>query len=154
MDRISPQKNLQHHSTKFSAASQLELLPGRDAPVSAPVDKAHLVTIPTVRRVIRYAMGLADLDPKEVYDPLEYDKATWSKIENGSVEFAASKVKRFSAAVGNNALLMWLANEGGFDLRPQKSELQEQLDAERAENAKLRQEIATVMNFVRETQRK
>lgn len=152
MPSISPKQVYQGNTSRLRSVEgpQLELLSAGRA--SSPVDSAYLLTLPSLRRAIRYSISLADLEPKEVFEPLEIDKASWSRIENGSMEFPAGKLNRLRLVVGNDAVHRWLAHEAGFDLRPLKSALQEQLDLERAENARLRQENETIKNFVRETQ--
>lgn len=140
----------QPRSTISVGVAQLELLPTRKAVV--PVDKAYVLSLPTLRRAIRYSVSLADLEPKQIYEPLDMDKAVWSRIENGSMSFPADHFSSLADITRNEAPLIWWANQRGFDLRPLKTELQEQLDAERAANADLRRQLETITNFVQQTQ--
>lgn len=149
MAKFSQKQDLQRQSTKLTGVDgpQLELLaPSRP---TSPVDKAYLMSLSSLRRAIRYSMSLSDLEPKEVYEPLGIDKATWSRIENGGMDFPASKLKRFGKITQNHAALMWLAHDDGFDLRPYKSELQAQLEQERAEKAELRKENDVLRGLLR-----
>lgn len=120
--------------------------------VAPPIDKAYLLTLPSLRRAIRYSVSLPDLDPKQVYEPLDMDKAIWSRIENGGMSFPADQLLTLADVTHNDAPLAWLAHRRGYELRPLKSELQEQLDAERAANVELRRQLETITNFVRQTQ--
>jgi hypothetical protein len=117
---------------------QLPLLETRKT--CPPVDRAYLLALPNLRRAIRYSVSLADLEPKQVYDPLGMDKAIWSRIENGSMSFPADDLAKLALITGNDAPLMWLANARGYDLRPQRTELEEQLEAEKAHNAELQRQ--------------
>ncbi len=105
-----------------------------------PVDKAYLLALPNFRRALRYSLSLADLEPKQVYEPLGMDKATWSRIENGLQAFPPDQLGKLAMLVGNDAPLMWLAHSRGYELRPLKSELQEQLEAERERSAELQRQ--------------
>jgi hypothetical protein len=142
----------QRTSTKSLDVSQLSLLPQRTPP-KAP-DLTYLVSLPTFRRVVRYSMSLADLEPKQVYEPLGKDKATWSRIEGGDMGFPADLVIPFQSITQNSALVMWLAHQDGYDVTSMRkrqddkdkriAELEQRL--ERAE-----QEKAVIAKFVRET---
>lgn len=140
----------QRQSTISTDVAQLELLPTRKPPIS--LDKGYLLGLPNLRRAIRYSVSLADLDPKQVYEPLDMDKAIWSRIENGGMSFPADQIGTLASITRNHAPLTWLAQQQGFELRPLKSELQEQLEAERASNADLRRQLETITNFVCQTQ--
>src|SRR6478609_5925216 len=102
-----------------------------------PVDKAYVLSLPSFRRALRYSLSLADLDPKQVYEPLDMDKATWSRIENGQQAFPPDMLNQLAEITGNDAPLIWLAHSRGYELRPLKSELQERLDAAEANAAEL-----------------
>lgn len=140
----------QRQSTFSTDVAQLELLPTRK--VGTVVDKAYVLGLPTLRRAIRYSVSLADLEPKQVYEPLDMDKAIWSRIENGGMSFPADQLGRLAEITRNEAPLTWLAHQSGFELRPLKSELLEQLEAERATTADLRRQLETITNFVQQTQ--
>lgn len=131
-------RDSQQVSTNSPAVEQLDFLSARKAPV--PVDKPYLVALPNFRRALRYSVSLADLEPKQVYEPLGMDKATWSRIESGYQCFPPEKLQELAAITGNNAPLMWLAHNLGFDLRPLRSELEEQLEAERERADELERE--------------
>lgn len=156
MGTLRQKKDPQHHSTKLRGveSGQVDWLGDtkNDRKPKGEVNRAYLLGLPTLRRAIRYALSLADLEPKEVYEQLGMDKATWSRIENGLQDFPAGKLGRLRLILGNDAVHMWLAHEAGQELKPLRSELEIQLEAERAENADLRQRLATITEFVRETQ--
>lgn len=152
MPRFSLREVPQHNTSKLAGdGPQLELLPTR-APCP-PVDKAYTLGLPNLRRVIRYSVSLPDLEAKQVYIPLKMDKATWSRIANGDMSFPADLLGALADVTQNEAPLIWWAHQRGFDLRPLKSELQEQLDAERAEKLELRRENELLRSLFRETRK-
>jgi hypothetical protein len=145
----------QHQSTKSRGVEQLTLLPvGRSG--SAAPDIAYLLALPTLRRAIRYSMSLADVEPKQIYDPLGKDKAVWSRIENGDMSFPADDLLKFCSLVGNDAALLWLAYHAGYDIASMKKR-QDDKDRRIAElEAKLAEselEKAVIAKFVKETMR-
>lgn len=128
-------KDSQRVSSNSRPVAQLELLPTRKP--CPPVDKTYVLSLTSFRRALRYSLSLADLEPKQVYEPLEMDKATWSRIENGLQAFPPELLNRLAEITGNDAPLIWLANSRGYELRPLKSELQERLAAAEVEMAEL-----------------
>lgn len=142
----------QRESTKSNDVEQLTLLPTRKA--SPPPDLDYLVALPNARRALRYSLSLADLEPKQVYEPLGMDKAVWSRIENGGAGFPAHKIRCLSAVVGNDAFLFWLCHDNGFDIHSMRK-VQDDKDRRiaelEAELAKEREEKAIIAKFVRET---
>ncbi len=115
---------------------------------SAPVDGEYLRRLPSLRRAVAYSLSLADMDPKEAYGPLGMDKATWSRIINGSQEVPASLFKPLRKLTGNNAPMEWLAFDEGFELTPLMSELERQLLEERAARAEAERENALMRSLI------
>lgn len=81
---------------------------------------------------------------------MEMDKAIWSRIENGGMSFPADEITKLADITGNNAPLIWLAQAQGFELRPLKSELQEQLETALAEKAETDRENALLRKLILE----
>lgn len=104
-----------------SKSPQIDLLTGRAS--CPPPDIPYLLGLPSLRRAIRYSMSLADLEPKQVYGPLNKDKAIWSRIENGDMSFPADDLTRFCDIVGNDAVILWLAHHAGFDVVTMKKRM-------------------------------
>jgi hypothetical protein len=139
----------QRQSTSSTDVEQLDLIPRRKP--SAAVDRDHVRRLPSLRRAINYSLSLADMDPKEAYGPLEMDKAIWSRITNGGMSFPADELPKLKAVTGNEAAIYWLATACGFDLRPLRNELEQQIDALKAENAELRHDVSTLTRLWKET---
>lgn len=104
----------QHKSTRSRDVEQLSLLPSRKP--CPPPDLDYVKALPNFRRAMRYAISLADLEPKQVYGPLDKDKATWSRIEGGDMSFPVDDLIHFCAVVDNDVVLMWLLASMGYDL--------------------------------------
>jgi hypothetical protein len=139
-------KDSQRLGTESLAGEQIDFLAAKKP--CRPVDKAYLLSLPSFRRALRYSLSLADLEPKQVYDPLDMDKATWSRIENGQQAFPPELLWKLASITGNDAPLMWLANSRGYELRPLKSELQERLDAAEAHAAELERQNALMRELL------
>jgi hypothetical protein len=128
----------QRVGTDSRPVSQVDWLnPRKPCP---PVDKAYVLSLSSFRRALRYSLSLADLEPKQVYEPLDMDKATWSRIENGQQAFPPDQLGLLASITGNDAPLIWLAHARGYELRPLKSELEERLAAAEAERAELQRQ--------------
>lgn len=142
----------QQRSTKSATVEQLSLLPTRKA--CPPPDLAYVEALPNFRRALRYAMSLADLEPKQVYGPLGKDKATWSRIENGDMSFPADDLLHFCEIVGNDAVLMWLNCSAGYDLasmRKAQDDKDKRIAELESQLAEERREKDIIARFVRET---
>lgn len=131
--------DLQRSTNDLSAFAQLDMLAAPAKP-SAPVDPAYLIALPSLRRAIRYSMSLRDLEPKQVYEQLGKDAAAWSRIENGGISFPADDMAKLIKITGNDAPLRWLAFQCGYEIVPLRTELEEQLQTERAEKAELQRQ--------------
>jgi hypothetical protein len=135
---------------------QLSLLPMQKTKVCPPVDVTYLRSIPTLRRAIRYSVSLFDLEPKQIFEPLEMDKAIWSRIENGSMSFPADELVKLSAITQNKAPFLWLAHQFGYDierlpmLRDDKDRRIAELELQLAQE---RHDRAVITKFVSERMR-
>jgi hypothetical protein len=143
---------LKQAETTFQVLQQTDMFSPRKL-VSPTVDLAYVRTLPTFRRAMRYGYSVAGLEPKDVYEPLGHDKATWSKIDSGAMSFQADKILKFCDVTRNIAIVEWLAFQAGHELRPLRSELQERLEAAEARAAAAENELEVVKRFFRETKR-
>jgi plasmid maintenance system antidote protein VapI len=143
---------MQRRSTISAEVEQLSLLPTRKP--CPPPDLAYLVALPNFRRAMRYAMSLADMEPKQVYGPLGKDKATWSRIENGDMSLGADDLLHFCEVVGNDAALLWLNASQGYDIatmRKAQDDKDKRIEALEQQLAQAEQEKEIIARFVRET---
>lgn len=144
----------QRTSTMSTQVEQLHLLPHRTE--AKRPDVVYLASLPSFRRAVRYSMSLADLEPKQVYEPLGKDKATWSRIEGGDMGFPTDLLLPFQAITNNDAPLMWLVHSAGYDvntLRKRQDDKDLEIQRLRDELAQERAEKAVIAKFVKETLR-
>lgn len=144
----------QRRSTTSAEVEQLSLIPFRKP--CPPPDLAYLMSLPNFRRAMRYAMSLADMEPKQVYGPLGKDKATWSRIENGDMSFPADDLLHFCEVVGNDAALMWLNCSAGYDITTMRKTLDDKdkrIEQLEAQLAAANQEKEIIAKFIRENMR-
>jgi hypothetical protein len=144
----------QHKPTRSDKVEQLALLPAKA--LCPPPDLERLTALPNWRRAMRYSISLADLEPKEVYVPMEKDKGTWSRIESGDMSLTVSELPKFQRIVGNDALLLWLNHDAGYDiktLRLRQDDKDRRIFELERQLAEERREKEIIAKFVRETVR-
>lgn len=72
----------------------------------------------------------AGLQPKQVFDVLKIDKTQWSRWVNTGEGVSWSKLSTLMDHCGNDAPVLWMAHDRGFDvnaMRKRETELQMQL---------------------------
>jgi hypothetical protein len=147
----------QRHSTSLlTDENQLPLIPSASRKNSAPPDVDYLKTLPSFRRVVRYSISLADLEPKQVYEPMDMDKAIWSRIENGGMSFPADDILKLRSITGNCAPLLWLNHQEGIDIRnlPRLRDDKDRRIAElEAQLAQERHNAQVIAQFVKDNMR-
>ena len=83
----------------------------------------------------------AGLEPKQVQDAVKADKAQWSRWASGSEGIVWPKFTALMDACGNDAPLLWMAHNRGWDLhsmRRVENELQRQVRMLQEENGALK----------------
>lgn len=116
---------------------------------SDPVDIVHLRAIPTLDRAIAYSLHLAGMDPKEAYGPLNIDKASWSRMIRGQQGFPGHLIQPVRMLTGNQAGLMWMAYQDGCEIKPLRSELEQQIQARDEKIAELEQRLEIEREYAR-----
>lgn len=145
---VSGQVSQPASTSSLSVVEQLDLLGSQRRKPSAPVDATYLRVLPTLRRAIAYSLSLADMDPKEAYQPLSIDKASWSRMMTGQQEIPGSLLYPVRQLTGNQAGLMWLAYQDNCEIRPLRSELEQQLEDERARASELERENVVLRSLI------
>lgn len=83
----------------------------------------------------------AGLAPKEVQDALKTDKAQWSRWESGAEGIVWPKFSALMDVCGNDAPLLWMLSQRGYDLaslRKRETETERELRQAREEIAALK----------------
>jgi hypothetical protein len=135
---------MQRSATKLKDVAQLALLPEPPKVVSRPVSFDRIYTLDSTHEALLYGCELARLAPKQIYGEMGIDKTAWSRISTGEFDLDGRDIRRFSAVVQNDAYLLYLNHQHGYDLAAMRktmddkdrviAELQEQLAAERLKN--------------------
>jgi hypothetical protein len=117
-----------------------------------------VVTLQEVQRekTLGGSIGLcikaAGFEPKEVIDKLKMDKAQWSRWESGQEGVIWPKLSSVMDFCGNDAPLLWMNLDRGYDLasmRRKESELERELRIAREENAQLRHDKRVLTEALR-----
>jgi transcriptional regulator with XRE-family HTH domain len=135
-------------------AQQIDL-PIRPRPAN-PVAEVPLEVIlrqPSRLAVIQLQIHAAGLTDDQVAAELGIDASQWSRIMSGkSAHFPTEKYHRLNQVTGNHYVLLWDLAQEGLDpasVRPLRSALERQLEEERARNADLQREMATMQRYIR-----
>lgn len=150
MKKFSQNQDLQHDSTKFAEVVQLDFLqrPNREKP--AVIADSLIYTQPDRLAAFRLAQIPSRKADKEFYGPLDIDKGTWSRIQDGDANFPMNKYFQYLDICENNIPLQYDAYKRGFLLVPIRSEVERELEEAKAEIARLRREREIERDFARE----
>lgn len=137
----------QPSSTRATEVDEAQAeLPLSRAPASMSIPIELIRAKRSKGAAVALACDVSGLDDKEIYIPLGIDKALFSRMKSGSANLDCDHIAQFCRIVGNRIYPEWLAYQVGCQLQEIESETarqlrvaREQLDAERAENALLRQ---------------
>jgi plasmid maintenance system antidote protein VapI len=128
---------MQRVSTKLSAVEQLQLLP-QPGVVSRPVSFDRIYTLTDTHDALMYGCELAKMVPKQAYSAMGIDKTTWSRICGGEWDLDGRDVLQFDRIVGNDAYLLYLNHQHGYDL----ASMRKTMDDKDRQIADLRAELA------------
>lgn len=127
---------------------QLELLPVKTGPHIEPVTDSLIAQIRRKRTFLaawNFAQDFADLEHKQVYEPLGIDSSHWTKIRNGQASPPADeRFNKYLDVVKNEIPLIWWTESRGYDwttLRKHQSEEQRRIAELEAENRELKRSM-------------
>lgn len=117
-------------------------LPLRLRRVDQAIDVAIVTAQPTFLAAIKLCVSVAGFESdKQVYSALGIDASHWTRILRGDAHFPVDKLTELMDLCGNEAPLIWLTHNRGYDpasLRKRETETErslreahEALDAER-----------------------
>lgn len=115
--------------------------------VGIPVDvnPAEVARKSSLGGAIELCLELAGLEPKQVQSALKLDKAQFSRWASGQEGITYPKLVLLMDHCGNEAPLLWMAHQRGYDLRSMRkveSELERQNRLLREENEALRRVLS------------
>ena len=107
--------------------------------------------IPDFKAALKMCKDISGLTDQYVCGELKIEPAQWSRIWSGQAHFPSEKIPCLMDLCGNWVPLRWLAMRYGQELKPTKTTLERELEAERLKNEKLSIEMEAIKNFMRET---
>ena len=134
MSATVPDRASQLHSTALRAVEQLGL-PTDVSPQEIARKQSLGAAIELCAEVAGYALD------KQLASDLGVDKAQFSRWTTGTEGVVWPKLRRLMDRCGNDAPVLWMLHDRGYDLhsiRRRESELERELRATREENAALR----------------
>jgi len=127
---------------------QLSLMDGgKTIRAEQPVSDEVIFRQPDKLSAYRLSWQVSGLEDKEIYVPMQLDKATWSRIMSGQANFPTNGEEQFAEITGNNIPLKWQAYRAGkglVDLEDAKDKLIRELQDKVSEQAK---EINTLVKY-------
>jgi hypothetical protein len=133
---------------------QIPLLEPRSNPKRLAYTIEQVRACPNEVAAIDLACRCSGLMDKQIADDLDIDEGNWSKLRRGQRGFMPGQRIHFMNVVGNQILREWEEESLGFDsqsLRVHRSELEEQLEAEKAARAEAEHERDTLLKLWKET---
>ena len=111
--------------------------------VSMPVDvaPAEVMRKQSLGAAVDLCLELAGVEPKQAQADLKLDKAQFSRWSSGGEGIVWPRLRAVMDYCGNDAPLLWMAHDRGFDLhsmRKVESEIERQNRLLREENAALK----------------
>jgi len=112
----------------------------------------------TLKQALRLCVEVSGLSDKEIRayfttsSGKEVDKGTWSRFFNDDdpVNFPTNEIQRLMNICGNLIPLRWMALIFGFELRPIKTKLEQELEAARGEISERDRKIEAMKEIIRE----
>lgn len=138
-------------SKDLTRVDQLEM-PIARRPARQLVDPAVVEAQPSLLSALNLMMSLSGLEDKELYLALEIDPGHWSRIRRGDAHFPVNKIETAMLLCGSDIPLQWLALRRGYELRPLLSDIEHQLQSERDARVRAEEKLATVIEFMSQTQ--
>jgi len=150
MGALGRKLDRQRDSSSLAGVEQLELrIARRAAPAHVPVETIALQ--PTMTGAINLAINASGLADKEIADALGIDPATWSRIRSGQAHFPQDRLDPLCDLLGNDIPLQWWAHRRRYELKPLRSELEQQIDDLRAQLADRERDLDVIRRFVQQT---
>jgi len=116
-----------------------------------PLSVAAVIAKPTLTQALKLCFEHPGLDDKQAASLMDLDPGQFSRIMGATGHFPTNRYVEFMERMGNDAPLIWLANRRGYELRRIQTDVEQQLEAERAKSAELERQLEVITNFVRST---
>jgi hypothetical protein len=127
-------------------------------PLAAPPSTVRAEDIarqPSLAGALALGAAAAGLDlEKEVHIPLGIDAGQWSRMRNGTAGWDWKKIRAVCDLFGNDALILWMLYQRGYDLhalRKRESETERELRLARERIADLERDKRVLAEAIRGT---
>ena len=127
---------------------QLVLLAdGRPLRAEQPIPDQAIFRQQDELAALKLSCQASGLDEKQIFGPLQIDKATWSKIFSGQAYFPTTKYGKFMDVVGNEIYLTWLAHSRGKGLHDLEDSKDKELRQLREKLIEAQKEIDILVKY-------
>lgn len=136
----------QHHSTDLSAVVNQLGFP-------SDVTPQEIARKTTLGGAIELCAEAAGLEPKQIQESLKTDKAQWSRWTSGGEGVVWPKLRALMDECGNDAPLLWMLHDRGYDLsslRRRETELECKLRLAQERIAELEHEREIERRLIRD----
>lgn len=117
------------------------------------IDHASIIRQPSLTKAIVLCADLAGfVNDKDLCRAIGMDPAVWARIKAGQANFPHDKFCEFFDEAGNEAPLLWLLHQRGYDLhslRKRETETEKLLRFERDKVAQLERDKAVLVAAIR-----
>lgn len=128
--------------------------PGLDLRVRRPlrpVDAAQVAELSHFHKAVSKMVDEAPLQPKSISCETDIDAGQLSKILSGQAGIIWEKLEKLMDACGSELPLFWMLHRRGYEIsgiKKRQSELEKQLEIERAEKAVLQTKYDNAVEFI------
>lgn len=105
-----------------------------------PVSDEVIRLQPSKLAAIKLSIQVSGREEKEIYMALNIDKATWSKIMSGLLNFPTNAEEQFMEVVGNEIILRWMNFRRGYRMVPEEDAKEKTIRLLKEENFTLKHE--------------
>jgi len=116
------------------------------------VDRGAIIRQPSMTKAIVLCADMAGfVNDKDLCRSVDIDPAVWTRIKSGQAHFPQDKYGDLFDQAGNEAPLLWLLYQRGYDLhslRKRETETEKQLRTEREARIDAEKKLAWAMEMI------
>ena len=148
MAQLSRKTDRQQESIQLSLIDGHPMEAGEGA-----VSLALILSQPDLLSAIKLSINVSGLQDKQLAGVLGIDVAQFSRIKSGDAHLPPNKLHALMRRCRNHIPLTWLAHQSGYELRPMRSTLEQQLETAKAVRDDIARQLETIKALVRDTRR-
>lgn len=146
----------QAQTNRLSVPQQIPLLTAEPRRIALHFTLEDVRKLKSESDAIAFSVRCSGFEAKEVPLLFDIDAGQWSNILSGKKHFPHDRRNEFMDFIGNEILLMYACESRGHNfetMRKHRSELEEENERLRIENADLLREWGTIVKFMQETRK-